>query len=225
MAKFKKRLEARQLRKEGYSIRSIAQQLDVSKASASTWCQDLQLTKKQEERLMRSAIKAGHLGRLKGALANKTRKEQRIQFHNETGKKLLQRIHVQEFLIAGLALYWGEGNKKSRLSFINSDPAMIQFMLLWFQKAMGVKREDFMPCVFINAIHKPRINKIVRFWSNLLELPPRQFSNPVFIKRNPRKVYENYDSYYGLLAIRVRKSTDLKYRILGLIEGLKGAQV
>ncbi len=98
-------------------------------------------------------------------------------------------------------------------------------MFRWFQEAMGVKREDFMPRIFINAIHKPRIVKILRFWSDLLRLPAQQFGNPVFIKRNPKKAYENYDSYYGLLAIHTRKSTELKYRIMGLIDGLKDAKV
>lgn len=221
MAKFEKRLEARKLRRQGWSIRSIATHLDVSRASSSVWCRDLELTAIQRKRLVQNAINAGLQGRLIGAEMNRRKKEERVRFHQEAGKRAFQGITKREFLIAGLSLYWGEGSKKSRLGFVNSDPAMIQFMFRWFQEAMGVKKKDFMPRIFINAIHKPRIAKVLRFWSGLLQLPAQQFGNPVFINRNPRKVYENYDSYYGLLAIHTSKSTELKYRILGLIDGLK----
>ena len=220
MAKFEKRLEARSLRKKGWSIRSIALHLRVSKASASVWCRDLQLTPAQKKRLLLNAIKAGHAGRLKGALMNKKKKQERIWFYRRLAEQELTLLTNREFLIAGAALYWGEGNKNSRLGFINSDPQMIKFMHRWFRRALGVKREEFMPRIFINAIHRPRIRKILKFWSQLLRLPVRQFGNTTFIKRNPKKIYENYDSYYGLLSIGTRNSSELKYRILGLIKAL-----
>ncbi len=67
MAKFEKRLKAIRLRKRGWSIRSIAAHLHVSKASSSAWCSDLELTAIQKKRLVQNSIKAGLQGRLKGA--------------------------------------------------------------------------------------------------------------------------------------------------------------
>lgn len=221
MAKFQKRLEARVLRKQGWSIKAIAAHLTVSKASASIWCRDLQLTQAQRERLLRNAIKAGHKGRMRGALVNRERKEERVRFHQEGGQRTIGEFSQRDLLIAGIALYWAEGTRKSRLGFTNSEPQMIQFMARWFQEVMGVQREDFMPRIFINAIHRPRIDKVLRFWSRLLQLPIRQFGNPVFLKRPPRKVYENYESYHGVLALGVRRSNELKYQILGLIEAMR----
>ena len=225
MAKFEKRLKARYLRREGRSISFIAHRLAVSKSSASVWCRDLVLTPRQEKRLLLNAKNAGHIGRLKGAQTNRQKKEDRIQFYIKAGQEVIKELTKHEFLIAGLSLYWAEGNKRSKLGFINSDPAMIKLMFRWFKDIMGVKEEDFMPRIFINAIHKPRIRKVMRFWLDLLKLPRKQFGNPVFLKRNPKKVYENYDSYYGLLTLQVRRSTELKYRILGLIEALKNTSV
>ncbi len=224
MAKFKKRLAARVLRKKGWSIRSIAKHLNVSKASASIWCRDLELTITQRGKLIRNAIRAGHAGRIKGALANRQKKEARIVFHKEAGKKEITLLSFKDILLVGVALYWAEGSRKSRFAFTNSEPEMIAFVASWLEHVLGIKREEFMPRIFINAIHKPRIGKVLYFWSHLLRVPVRQFGNPVFLKRPPRKVYENHDSYYGVLALGVRRSSELKYRVLGLIDGLKSAE-
>lgn len=158
---------------------------------------------------------------MKGAFMNHEKKEARIKFHQERGREEITVLSKRDILIAGIALYWAEGTRKSRLGFTNSEPQMIKFMFRWFQDAMGVAKDDFMPRVFINAIHRSRINKVLHFWSQLLQLPTSQFGNPIFLKRPPRKVYENYESYYGVLALGIRRSSELKYRILGLIDGLR----
>lgn len=224
MAKFEKRQEARRLRIKGLSIKSIAKQLGVSKSSASLWCLDLKLTEEQREVLIKNAIAAGHKGRILGTEMNKRKKQESLQHFNEQGIKDIGILSRREFLIAGVALYWGEGSKKSKMSFVNSDPQLILFMFKWFQEIMGVEKDDFMPRIFINEMHRPRAEKILAFWSNLLDLPREQFGNIVFLKMNAKKVYDNYDDYFGVLALGSRKSTSLKYRILGLIEALRSKE-
>ena len=72
MAKSAQRLEARRLRKEkGLGIRAIAQILGVSKNSASLWCREIELTKKQVDKLIENAKDKGEKGRLIGARLNK----------------------------------------------------------------------------------------------------------------------------------------------------------
>jgi hypothetical protein len=223
MAKFQERIKARQLRKRGRSVKSIAEELGVSKGSASTWCRDIELTEKQKNRLMKNAIVAGHKGRMIGAEMNRKKKEARIAFHKKSGEKDIGKITRRDLLMVGVALYWGEGVKshKSALAFVNSDPDTILFMYKWFKEIFDVKMDDFRPRVFINEIHKPRIKKVLNFWSDLLELPIEQFGNPVLLKMKQKKVYENHDKYYGVLSLGVRKGSDLKYRILGLINAMR----
>lgn len=217
MAKFEKRLEARILRREGWSIRNIALHLDVSKASASLWCRDIELTKEQKEKF----IADGHRGRLLGAETNKRKKQYRIEQCNAEALKIVGHLSERDRFIVGIALYWGEGSKKSKMSFVNSEPALALFMLRWFQEFMGVKKEDFMPRIFINEMHRSRAEKVLIFWSDYLGLEREQFSKIVFLKMKAKKVYENYDNYYGVLALGARNSALLKYRILGLIDALK----
>ncbi len=45
------------------------------------------------------------------------------------------------------------------------------------------------------------------------------------IEAHRQKVYENYDTYYGVLHLKVRRSANLKYRILGLIDAMKKASI
>lgn len=222
MAKFKEKLEALKLRRKGWSIGSIAKHLKVGKGSVSTWCSDLELTKEQKNFLKQKMIKAGHRGRMIGAEINRKKKENTIAFYQESGKKDIGKLSKRDIFIMGVALYWAEGSRKNnRLAFVNSDPDMIVLMYKWFQVVMCVKKEEFMPRIFINEMHKPRITKVINFWSSLLNLPKRQFGNPVFLKMKQKKVYENYNSYFGVLALGVSKGTNLKYRILGLIDALK----
>jgi len=222
MAKFEKRQEARILRKKGFSVKSISDSLGVSKSSASIWCRDLVLTDLQKELLRQNAIKAGNKGRIIGAEMNRKKKEDQIKFYNMLGKKTFANLSERDLLSIGVGLYWGEGSKGAgNLSFSNSDPEMIKFVFRWFQRVMKVRKDEFMPRIFINQTHKPRIRTVLKFWSSLLDLPEKQFGNPAFIKTKQKKIYENHDSYYGVLSLRVRKSTELRYHILGLINGLK----
>ena len=225
MAKFEKRLRALKLRREGWSIKFIARRLEVSKGTASIWCRDIRLTPEQNKKLIENAIAAGHRGGMVGARINKEKKEKIIQFYKEDGRRRLTFISGRSFLIAGLSLYWAEGSKKSKLAFVNSEPEMIKFMHFWFESVMGVKEQEFMPRIFINEMHQPRIKKVLKFWSELLHLPVSQFGNPVFLKHKQKKVYENYENYYGVLALGVRKSSELKYQILGLIDALRSSNI
>lgn len=225
MAKFEKRLEARRLRKRGQSIRSIAMQLGVSKSSASIWCRDLLLTKVQSLRLTRNAIRAGHRGRMIGAQRNKEKKNEQIEFYKNLGRQDVKKLTKRDWLIAGTALYWAEGSKKSRFAFTNSEPQMIKFFSLWLKRGLAVRKEEFMPRIFINAIHAPRIRKVIYFWSKLLQVPKHQFGKPVLLRERPKKIYENYDSYYGVLALGVRNSNKIKYKVMGLIDAIRDQAV
>ncbi len=221
MAKVEERLRAEALRKQGWSVRNIAREVSVSRSSASLWCRRIELTEKQKELLVKRAIEGGHRGRILGSSTNHRRKMENIERHVQAGKKYVNELSLRELLLVGAAIYWGEGSKKSQLGFINSDADMIVFMYRWFQKALGVKKQDFMPRILINDLHKSRDRVIKGYWAKLLGLPESQFRKTTFIKRPNTKRYSNHETYFGLLTLRVRNSTDLKYKILGLIEGLK----
>ncbi|MDO8603911.1 MAG: helix-turn-helix domain-containing protein [bacterium] len=223
MAKFKDKIKARQLRKKGWSIGAIAEELGISKSSASIWCLDVVLTKRQTNRLKENSIRAGHKGRMMGAAMNHKKKLDAVESSKLKAIALVDQMTQRDLFMLGIGLYWGEGTKSERsaLAVVNSDPEIILVMKKWFEIIFNVKDEDFMPRIFINEIHQPRIKKVVEYWSSLLKLPKEQFGNQVLLKIKQKKVYENYDSYYGILSLKVRKSSKLKYEVLGLIDAVK----
>lgn len=226
MAKSKQKLKAGQLRRQGKSIKEIAGLLDASRSTISIWCRDIKLTPRQIRLLNEKMIAGGHKGRLKGAAIQKERKREKIERYLIAGKKEIGLLSVREFLIAGLCLYWGEGNrKKPGVRFFNSDPEMIKFILRWFKEMFGIENERYIIYIMINQIHKGRINDVKRYWKNALGLPNNCFRKPTLIKAKSKKVYENFKQHYGTLNIRISKSTDLYYRILGLIKGLSSGGV
>lgn len=213
MAKFDKKIQAQNLRRtQGLAIKRIASLLNVSKSTVSKWCIDIELTDKQKNKLLENQKR----GWMQGSLANKKKKEARIEFNKNYAKKMLGNLSKRDLLIAGIALYWAEGSKTTQFTFVNTDSAMIAFFHRWLQ-SMKVADEDLIPRVFINEMHRKRIKDVINHWATLLEVPKEQFRKTIFIKTKQKKIYANYDRYYGLLSIRVRNSSELKYKMLGFV--------
>ncbi len=222
MAKTKEKSKAVRLRRKGMSIKTIAQALQVSKGSVSVWCQSVRLTSTQSQKLRKAQIAAGNKGRMIGAEMNKQKRLLNIDTQEKIARKLIGRLTRRDKLMLGIALYWGEGIKApgGATAIVNSDPDAILFARNWFEQ-LGVTRDMFRPYIFISEIHKSRESVIVSFWSALLSIPKGQFAKVVFLKGRPKKIYENHNSYYGVLTLRIRKGTTLKYRVLGLIQACK----
>lgn len=218
MAKVKEKKKALRLRRKGESIKDIARELGVSRGSVSLWCQDIILTKSQKNKLKQKQIIAGAAGRAVGAEANKQKRLQRIILNNKKGTEQIKALSQRDLLLLGLGLYWGEGikSRSGMAAIVNSDPEVISIGKQWFETCLGVQPADFRPYVYISSMHETRKNKIISFWSHLLRLPQKSFK-VIILKDRPKKRYENHEKYYGVIHLRIKKSTELKYRIMGLI--------
>lgn len=221
MAKSLLRLEARKLRKKGVSVKKIAQHLNIAKSTASLWVRDIILSVEQLEELRKSKLAGGELGRLKSALMQKQRRLDLVENSRLEGVRLLSNITDNELLIAGLALYWGEGAKKRRIvEFCNSDPKMIKFLLLWLQKCFAIDIAEIRCYVGINGIHHQREQVVKEYWSKITGIPLSQFTKTSFKKVKNKKVYNNFNEHYGTLSVKVRNPARFYYKIMGLIDGL-----
>lgn len=222
MAKYLQRLEARRLRVKGWSIGTIARELKISKGTASIWCKDIPLTSTQMKLLQHNMKEAGVWGRFLGAEANRNKKLLAIAQAQKWAAQKMGSLSERDLFIAGVALYWAEGSKKgvNRFTFVNSDPNMVKLMCDWLEKIMKISKADLHPRIAINSIHEPRIDTVVAFWSDLLGISREQFRRPTYIKIPPKKVYENYHEYFGILRLSVRKSSFIRHCILALINVL-----
>lgn len=221
MAKSEQKLKARELRRNGESVKDISLLIGVSKSTASMWVRDIILNVEQLERLKQKMIRGSELGRTKGALIQKQR---RIDLEKKLEKQSIQEINTltdNELLLSGLCLYWGEGSKKQReLSWCNSDPQLINFMILWLKRCYGIDKDRLGVNVAINQMHKNRNGLVRRYWSRTIDIPIGQFRNTIFKKTKLRKSYENFDEHYGTLRVRVLKPGALWYKIVSQIKAL-----
>lgn len=212
------------MRSKGESIKEIARKLGVSKSTTSLWVRDIILSVEQLEGLQKRRLQGAELGRLRSALKQKEKRIKLIEGSKELGIKRLSNLAEREFLIAGIALYWAEGAKKTReVEFCNSDPKLINFMIDWIRKNFDIKTEDLAACVGINEIHRPREKIVKEYWSKISKIPLGQFRKTSFKKVKNKKIYDNFNEHYGTLSIKILKPARIYYKIMGLIEGLSEA--
>ncbi|MEI7891395.1 MAG: helix-turn-helix transcriptional regulator [bacterium] len=224
MAKSKEKHLTRKLRKKGLSIKEIAKKVGVSKSSVSFWCSDIVLTKQQALKLHNSMVRGSYAGRMAGVRMQKDRKKKKIEDCLIEAKKEISSVSKRDLFIAGLALYWGEGTKNnSDVRFCNSNKTVIEFIMKWFRNSLNIQDGEFRMYVGINEIHKDRLSEVLKYWSQVTNIPIEQFRKPVLFKVNNKKTYENFSNHYGTLTVRISKSKYLLYKILSLIEVLGAA--
>lgn len=209
------------LRKRGKSVKNIAKLLNISVSTASLWCREVKLTTQQSEKLKHRKIRIRHLRRL--AKQSHLEKLKRVKKLLKESSAEIGKLTYQELFLVGLGLYWAEGfksSKEARLGFCNSDPRMVIFMIRWFKKALKIKAEDFILRTEFNESHKDREEDIKNFWSMLTNIPLNQFEKSYYHRSTWLREYPNRETYFGLLRIRVRRSSQLLNKTKGWITGL-----
>ncbi|MBM3283602.1 hypothetical protein FJY90_05155 [Candidatus Gottesmanbacteria bacterium] len=222
MAKPKLRKKARQLRKKGLGIKTIANELGVSSSTTSIWCRDIILMPFQVKELERRAHDPFYGKRAENIYRQKMKCLEKIELLKQKGIKEVGNLTKRELFIAGIALYWAEGFKKDKLlGFANSDPVMIKFFLNWLIKSCHVRKMDIRLRVGLNISHKTRINEVQDYWSKITDISKEQFQKPYFQKFTWKKEFPKPEEYFGVLRIRANKKLTLFRKIHGWIEGLK----
>lgn len=221
MAKSKLRLEAREQRKKGLGIKTIAHKLGVSSSTVSLWCRDISLTSEQIKELERRS-KDPHYGRRYAySQAQKNARILKTTTLWEEGRKEVGFMTKRDLFITGIALYWAEGFKKDNLvGFSNSDPEMVALFVDWLQ-ICGIPKDRLRFRLGINATYQKKVRETERFWQDHLDVSSEQFQKPFFQQVIWKKVYDNSDNYHGVLRVRVSKSTDFLRKIHGWISGLR----
>ena len=115
----------------------------------------------------------------------KKRKKRLFSVYNQEKQRLLT-LTDKELRIAGLFLYWGEGNKRLNgpVSLNNTDPQVMQFTLCWMTKSLGIPREKIK--VYLHLYKDMNAKQEIMYWKNMLKLSLSQFAKP-YIKESKRK--------------------------------------
>lgn len=196
--KLKEQIKARRLRKMGKSYSEILKKVKVSKGTLSIWLRDIKLAPEQKERLYKTLIQKGAYKGAKIKQENRIRKTEQII--NEA-KKEARKLSKNPLFLAGLMLYWAEGDKAKNeiVKFSNSDPNMIDLMMKWFRTMCDVSEKKFRIALHIHELHHRK--NIEKYWSKITNIPLTQF-HKTFIKPTSLKHRKNR-LYNGTCAIRI----------------------
>jgi hypothetical protein len=215
--KLELRNKAIELRKQGKSMRAIQKQLSVSKSSVSRWVRDVKLSKKQ----IRDLYISKRTGLLKGSYVASQNKinnrkkavEQLLQY----GRKEVGLLSRRDKFIAGIALYFGEGDKTDKsVGFTNGNPHAIVFMIFWLREYCKVKPNKFRANLYIHDNLDEKAAK--KYWSGLTSIPIKQFTKSHIVTHNPNRFRKSVLPY-GVLRIVVN-DISLHRKIMGWISGV-----
>lgn len=211
------KLKARSLRKNGLSIGEIQKRLRVSRSSASIWVRDIRLTRKQLEKLYLNKKTGALRGSIIAAM-NKIRKREKLTKKLiQEGKKEVGRLSKRDKFITGVVMYFAEGSKgDDSVSFSNSDPRAIKFMVNWFRVICKVPEKKFRCSLYIHD--NLNEEKAKKYWSRLIKIPLSQFRKSYIVKNNPRRL-RKVKHKYGVFRLTI-SNVNLHRKIMGWIEGL-----
>jgi hypothetical protein len=166
--KMVERQQARALRRTGLPLAEIAQRVGVSKSSVSLWVRDVEF----EAPVVRS-----NRGRRRGPNALQRRKQGEIDRLLEEGRVRVGRLSEREFLVAGVALYAGEGTKRDGpVRFANSDPRMIVLFCHWLRRFFEIDESRLRVRLYLHE--GLDLAAAIAYWSALTGIPPSQFGKP-----------------------------------------------
>ena len=198
--------KAIQLRQKGYSYKEIMGIVHVAKSSLSLWLQNLPLTDEEKKVLKKRKDSNISLGRTRAAASNRRNRLLRERELFEIAKVEFNLFKEDALFLCGICLYWAEGAKRSStFQFMNSDPDMINLMVLWCSKYLNLNCDKL---YFRLYIHKPYAHeRCEEFWSNTIGVSLENFKTTIYkptnlgVKKRP--------SYKGCLRIEIPKGIHL----------------
>ena len=220
---FNNKRVAVELRRKGFTYSEILEKVPVAKSTLSSWLHSVELSKKQSQRLSKKKLQS----MLRGSLARRNQrlvltKEIMAVAHNE-----VEQITERELWLMGVMLYWAEGSKSKeyrpseRVTFSNSDPSMIKLYLKWLINSLKVDPSDIKTEIYIHETRVGTFDVVRSHWSKITGFPLAKFGR-IYLKKNKISTRRRNRgiNYYGLLRIRVARSTNLNRKISGWIEGV-----
>jgi hypothetical protein len=163
--------KARQLRREGRSLKRIATHLGVSPSSVRLWTEDIVLAPEQmAANLYRRGgpwdperLRAATAARSAACRAKRAEYQERGRVRARSGDPL----HL-----AGCMLYWAEGSKnRNDVRLTNSDARMVRFFCRFLVESLGVDPRDIRVSINVYTNNGLTIGEIEAHWLQALGLP------------------------------------------------------
>jgi transposase len=175
--KIEQQNRARDLRAQGWTYKEICAELGVSKASVSAWVRDVEPDRAAWQTRARANWEHGNHGPQKRRHRQQIEKQLEICRMKAQGIVRIGQISEQELLVAGVALYAGEGSKtENSVRFANSDPRMQLFFVSWLRHFWAIDESRLRVHLYLHE--GLDLDGAQRFWSELLDIPTSQMIKP-----------------------------------------------
>ena len=202
------------LRKKKKSYNEISKLLGIPKSTLHYWFRDLKWSKSIKRELTEKAQRLSKKRMKAMASANKKRWQEWRKQHRQEAKKEFPFLKSNPLFVAGLMLYWGEGDSslKRQVKLANTDPRMIVVFKKFLLDVCKIPKEN----IFVILTIYPDLSekKCKKFWSTKTKIPLNQFAkSQVIYGRHPTRRLEN-----GICTIRAAKSVSLKEKIMVWID-------
>jgi transcriptional regulator with XRE-family HTH domain len=156
---------ARDLRADGWTMPEIAAELGVSRSSVSLWVRDVPYVPRRPPR-------SGFVKRAPNALQR--RKHEEIDRLLAEGRDRIGVLSERDLLIAGTALYVGEGIKRDGcVGMANTNPAVLLLFLTWLRHFFAVDETKLRVWLYLHE--GLDVDAARTFWSEHLDIPLTQF--------------------------------------------------
>lgn len=203
-----------QLRRKGESYKAIVKALGVPKSTLSGWLKGHKWSQKIKNRL--TFIQNQNAGLRMIAITNKVREQRKdvYQRHQNQARSKFLTYFKESLFVAGLMLYWGEGDNKlsnGKIRIANSDPMVLRF----FHKFIYKYLPDVYSKIKISLVLYPDLKDVQsrKYWSEKIGIPLDQFMKSQYIQgRSVKRTLP-----YGTAQIYVCHKA-YKYELLEWIE-------
>lgn len=209
------------LRSLGKSYNEIREMLKISKSTLSLWLSRYDWSKDLAIRLAKEAqeksiVRLRYLDKIRGEHLKKVYEEAKQEAFHE-----LETLRYYPLFIAGVMLYWGEGDKSERsggLKISNCDPGVIRLFQCFLVHVCRVDKRKIKAHLLLYPDLDGRVCR--EYWKENGGLSEEQFTKDVYIlgRHKTRRVR------YGVCSLGLG-STYLKAKMRCWIEGLSNLLV
>lgn len=203
--------------KKRFSYGQIRKIVPVAKSTLSYWLRELPLSEREIHNLRVQNGKLDNAGREKfRATMQKKRETDFIKVYSKY-KKGLANLSKDAFLVAGLMLYLGEGDKKNRnkIALVNTDIRVIKFFVKWLIEYLNVSIENIR--VELQLYENMNIEREMIFWQKGLKISRKQFYKP-YIHKLRKSSFSYRESYrHGTCGIHL-PGTERKTTLMAMLQ-------
>lgn len=132
------------------------------------------------------------------------------------GRELIGQLSERDLLIAGTALYAGEGAKTDgKVKFANSDARQVALFCRWLRTFFDVDESRLRVALYLHA-HLD-LTAAIDHWAGVTGIPPEQFTKPY--RAVPDESIRHTKHRYGCVGVAYHCSRTHR-GIMGLVDGL-----